>query len=232
MAAEFDRYAQSYDRVLASALGTGGEIDRFAGYKVDEMRAALAGAPVRTVLDFGCGVGRSLPFLEEAFPDACVYGFDPSAASVVTAKQRSPTTTVVTDIEEIAAKSFDCILVANVMHHVPIDARCRELERCARLLGRSGSLFVFEHNPFNPVTRLVFDRCPFDRDASMLFRRELERLGAQAGLAVRRRAYTLFLPFRGKLAASVHRALAWLPLGAQYYVQFVRADAEHAVLPQ
>jgi SAM-dependent methyltransferase len=230
--AEFDRYAQSYDRVLASALGTGGEVDRFAGYKVDEMQAALSGATVRSVLDFGCGVGRSLPFLQRAFPGARVYGFDPSSESVTAAQQRAPDSIVVDDLDEIASESFDCILVANVMHHVPIAARPGELVRCARLLGRSGSLFVFEHNPFNPVTRLVFDRCPFDRDASMLMRRDLERLGAQAGLAVRRRAYTLFLPFRGKVTAAVHRALAWLPLGAQYYVQFVRAGTDNDVVPQ
>ena len=57
MPVEFDPYAETYDRLLADSLGTG-DIDRFAAYKVDEIAYRLR----RRVLDFGCGIGRSLPF--------------------------------------------------------------------------------------------------------------------------------------------------------------------------
>lgn len=222
MASEFDPYAKSYDEVLGAALGTGGEVERFAGYKVDEMAHHLRDSRVRRVLDFGCGVGRSLPFLQAAFPRAEVWGFDPSSDSVVSARQRTPHARVVSDWNEVAPGSFDCVLAANVFHHVPPDARAGELGRCRTLLAPGGSLFVFEHNPFNPLTRRVFERCPFDHDASMIRPDVLVGLGHTAGLTVRRRGYTLFLPFRGPLVAALHRALGWLPLGAQYYVQFVR----------
>jgi len=47
----------------------------------------------------------------------------------------------------------------------------------------SGSLFVFERNPFNPVTRLVFERCPFDQAAEMLRLSATRSAGAEAGLS-------------------------------------------------
>lgn len=47
----------------------------------------------------------------------------------------------------------------------------------------SGNLFVFERNPFNPVTRLVFERCPFDQDAEMLRLSATRSAGAEAGLS-------------------------------------------------
>lgn len=222
MAAEFDPYARNYDAVLATALGGDSEVDRFAAYKIDEMSYRVGGSVVRRVLDFGCGVGRSLPFLVDAFPEAEVWGFDPSAECASAAKTRAPSARVVADWASVEAGSFDCVLAANVFHHVPQEARLAELERCRTLLAPGGSLFVFEHNPFNPVTRRVFDRCPFDRDAVMIVPSEMLRLGQRAGLTVNRCAYTLFLPFRGKAVAAFHRMLAWLPLGAQYYVQFIR----------
>ena len=230
MTSEFDTYAKRYDSVLAAALGAQGEVDRFAAYKIDEVGRQLAATPPARVLDFGCGVGRSLPFLEQAFPSAQVWGYDPSADCAREAKKRAPRANVVAEWSEVTEGSFDCILAANVFHHVPPAHRGEELDRCRRLLAPGGSLFVFEHNPFNPLTRLVFDRCPFDRDASMIRRGDLEALGLQAGLVVKRRAYTLFLPFRGRATALVHRALAWLPLGAQYYVRFARAGTAEAGL--
>lgn len=222
MTDEFDPYAKSYDAVLAAALGGDVEVDRFAAYKIEEMAHRLRGVRVGRVLDFGCGVGRSLPFLVDAFPAAEVWGFDPSADCAVAARARAPTTRVVDDWNAVERGSFDCVLAANVFHHVPPVARHAELERCRALLAPQGSLFVFEHNPFNPVTRRVFERCPFDRDAEMIAPSDLLRLGRSVGLAVRHRAYTLFLPFSGPAVATLHRLLAWLPLGAQYYVQFVR----------
>jgi SAM-dependent methyltransferase len=222
MGAEFDPYADDYDKVLGAALGTAGETDRFAGYKIDEMAYRLDASSVRRVLDFGCGVGRSLPFLAGAFPRAEVWGFDPSERSARAAGERVPGAHVVADWSAVEPASFDCILAANVFHHVPPVARPDQLARCRSLLVPGGSLFVFEHNPYNPLTRRVFDRCPFDRDAQMIASRDMVRLGCAAGLRVGYRAYTLFLPFRGRIVASVHRALGWLPLGAQYYVQFLR----------
>jgi hypothetical protein len=113
------------------------------------------------------------------------------------------------------------VFASNVFHHVAAAQRPAALVRCAKALRRGASLFVFEHNPYNPATRWIFERCPFDRDASMISRRQLIALGHAAGLSVARSRYTLFVPFRGAAWSALQRALGWLPLGAQHYVEFV-----------
>jgi SAM-dependent methyltransferase len=221
MPAEFDRFAGSYDEVLARAIGTGGEVDRFAGYKADEVAQRLRGRRVGGVLDFGCGVGRGIPFLAGAFPDAELWAYDPSPESVEVARGRAPRVRATADWGEVPRGRFDCIVAANVFHHIPPAERVPALRRCGEALAAGGSLFVFEHNPRNPLTRRVFERCPFDVDARMIEREAMIADCRAAGLRVLRAPYTLFLPWRGPAVAMLHRALGWLPLGAQYYVQLV-----------
>lgn len=223
MSSEFDRYAQTYSGVLAGALGRQfGDIDRFAAYKVEEVSHRLAGGDVRRVLDFGCGVGRSLRFLAQAFPEAERFGFDPSEDCIIQARGHDSGATLSAKWPEMQNKQFDCVFAANVFHHIPIAERGAEIRKCADALRAGGSLFIFEHNPYNPATRWVFERCIFDRGASMIPQREMTALGRRVGLHVLRRAYTLFVPFQGKTWSALQRPFGWLPLGAQYYVQFVK----------
>lgn len=219
----FDRYANRYDALLRESLPCAlGDTDRFALYKVDILADRLAGQHVESVLDFGCGPGRSLGHLHRAFPFARLYGFDPSPECAVAAGQHCPRAEVTADFDILPVGSFDCILAANVLHHVAIGDRLQTLARCATALRPGGSLFVFEHNPFNPLTRWIFERCAFDVDATMIRRRELVESARAAGLLPTSSRYTLFLPSSGRAARIVQRALGWLPLGAQYYVQLQR----------
>lgn len=223
MSAEFDRYAKSYDGALAKSIGRGfGDIDRFAAYKVDTVAHYLDGTNVERLLDFGCGIGRSLRFLAQAFPRAQIFGFDPSADCIAEACRECPAARLTVHWEEIPRNAFDCVFAANVFHHIPAAERATELRKCADAVRAGGNIFVFEHNPYNPATRWVFDRCPFDRGASMIRRSEMMTLGRAIGLDVCRTAYTLFVPFRGRAWSALQRSIGWLPLGAQHYVQFTR----------
>lgn len=219
----FDRYAAHYDAVLAaSLLPTGADIDSFAAYKVEEVAHVLRERSVRRILDFGCGPGRSLHHFQYLFPAAALYGYDPSSECAAAAKARFPNAVVSSNWDALPTDGFDCIIAANVFHHVPRDERPAMMARCALALGPQGSLFVFEHNPLNPLTRWVFKRCPFDCDAEMLGRSETSRLGRGAGLEVVAARYTLFVPWTGKAWTALQRSLGWCPAGAQYYVQFTR----------
>ena len=74
---DFDEFADDYESLLASQLGF---FDRdagyFAEYKVRVTRALLP-EPPRSILDFGCGIGRSIPFLRASFPDSALKRFRP-----------------------------------------------------------------------------------------------------------------------------------------------------------
>ena len=218
---EFDRYADDYDRTLRASLPAGMEEDAyFARYKVDYVVAASRGRSVVRVLDFGCGAGRSLEYLVAGFPQATVHGFDPSTESLRIAAQRAPGAVLSADWADIAAHRFDVVFAANVFHHIARDELAHSLRQCRDVLAPSGRFFVFEHNPSNPVTRWVFERCPFDADAHMIPRRELVGTAQGSGLDLARSRYTLFFPKPLKFLRPLERALGWLPLGAQYCAEF------------
>jgi 2-polyprenyl-3-methyl-5-hydroxy-6-metoxy-1,4-benzoquinol methylase len=221
MSNEFDRFADSYDKTLKAALPSGLDEDQyFAQYKIDFLARAAKDRTIANVLDFGCGAGRSLGYLVSAFPQASVTGFDPSSESIRLAAQRVPAATVTDDWDVVGQRRFDIVLGANVFHHVPRDQVATWLRNCGEVLADGGSIFIFEHNPLNPVTRYVFERCPFDTDAKMIPRPELVELGKKAGLAVKSATFTLFFPKPLKVLRPIERWLGWLPLGAQYCVEF------------
>jgi trans-aconitate methyltransferase len=218
---EFDQFAADYDRLLDEALPASGRDRYFAQYKVELLARRIPGAMVSTILDFGCGTGRSIPFLVESFPAASIVGFDPSEKCLDVARRQSAAR-FESDLARLPARSFDVVFAANVFHHVDVDCRKQILEACASLLTDRGRIALFEHNPLNPVTRLVFERCVFDRGARMIAMREAKQLAQHAGLRVLHAAYTLFFPPSLKALRFLEPALSRLPLGAQYYVEMAR----------
>jgi hypothetical protein len=84
-----------------------------------------------------------------------------------------------------------------------------------RVTHAGGLVVVIEHNPWNPLTRLAVARCPFDDDAVLLGARKARRLLQACGLHnVESRHFLVFPPQIP--APRLERALARVPLGAQY----------------
>lgn len=220
---EFDQYAEEYDRVLGESIPEGlNEDSYFAEYKIALMSHRLANNKPARILDFGCGAGRSLPYLNQYFPDAELWGYDVSPASLKVASARVPRAKLFSDWSDIAGVHFDAIIAANVFHHIPLEQRQPALARCHAALSSSGQMFLFEHNPYNPATRWVFERCPFDADAEMLSLSTALGLADRAGFSSEQHGYTLFFP---RPLAFMRRFEPWLrrlPLGAQYYVQMAQ----------
>lgn len=220
---EFDRYAADYDRVLAQSLPDGlCESGYFAEYKVALLATRMKGAPPARILDFGCGAGRSLPYLAQYFPDAELWGYDVSPESLRVAAQRVPQAHLFSDWKDICAVQFDAIIAANVFHHIPLADRPVALSQCREVLSDGGQMFLFEHNPYNPLTRWVFERCPFDEDARMLNLSAALGLARQVGFSAEQHGYTLFFPRPLAWLRGLENYLKALPLGAQYYVQMAK----------
>lgn len=222
---EFDRHAATYEADLQGSLPEALAEDRyFAEYKVRHVVRRL-GAGARAdlrVLDYGCGIGRSLGIFREFLPAAALWGYDPSPRSVERARQQSTGARLTGDLRELPVASFDIVFAANVFHHISAPERPAALAGCATLLREGGRIFLFEHNPLNPATRWVFERCPFDKGATMLARSEALALAAASGLRVARSDYTLFFPRPLAFLRSLEQVLGWLPLGAQYCLELAR----------
>jgi hypothetical protein len=88
----------------------------------------------------------------------------------------------------------------------------------ARVLKPGGRYYVFEHNPYNPVTRWVVARTPIDQHAILLPSHEARAELADAGIRHIQVENLMFFPPKWRWAQPLEQALRWLPLGGQYVV--------------
>ena len=221
---DFDDFTENYNQLLneKTRFFSSGE-EYFARYKVDLVRERVS-SPVSRLLEYGCGIGRNISFLQKAFPNAIIVGSDVSGASLEVARRLHTGVEFVQENENAdSIGQFDVIFVAGVFHHVPIEQRVDVARVLSKRLLRAGSLFVFEHNPFNPITRYIVNNCPYDEDAVLVKPSELQTILRQAALSVERKAYCLFVPPRLSVLTQLEKRLGWLPLGGQYWLEARRS---------
>ncbi|MDE7313090.1 MAG: class I SAM-dependent methyltransferase, partial [Eubacterium sp.] len=177
------------------------------------------------VLDLGCGDGMNAIHFKEYFANMEYFGIDVSEASIAQAKELECTNVHFScyDGKKIPFQdeSFHIILIACVLHHIPHEEHKQLLLECKRVLKNNGSLYIFEHNPWNPVTRKIVNDCVFDEDADLVYRRKLVKAMQHAGFHNVKTAYIIFLPRKGLFHkfARVERWLKWCPFGGQYYLK-------------
>jgi SAM-dependent methyltransferase len=220
---DFDEYTDNYRSLLHESTGFFTESETyFAKYKVDILRQEV---PVTTkrLLEYGCGIGRNIPFLRTAFPNATIAGSDISAASLEIARKENPCVEFfIEQADTDVTDSYDVIFIAGVFHHIPVKERVAVMKTLCQRLTPGGTILIFEHNPVNPVTRKIVNDCPFDRDAVLLRPSELKILLVGARLLVVRSAYCLFVPPSLSVLLPLEAKLGWLPLGGQYWVKATR----------
>ena len=224
-AAEFDKYAQDYLATHERNVRISGETpEYFARYKIDEVRRLWTQARLpepRAILDFGAGVGNSLPHLARCFPEAKLTALDVSAESLEVARSRFPDVAafICQDDAEIPAPEggFDLIFSSCVFHHIDAAEHVRTFEALRRLLAPAGRMVIFEHNPLNPVTRHIVAGCEFDEDAVLIPAGEFRARQQAGGFAKVHVRYTGFFPGPLRALRPLERFMTGLPIGAQYY---------------
>ncbi|MDY7092558.1 MAG: class I SAM-dependent methyltransferase [Acidobacteriota bacterium] len=217
----FDR-AEEYDAMLQQGLKLSGEDKHFFihGRLADLRQTLPAESQPRRILDFGCGIGDTSVLLAQAFPGAQVVGAETAEQALAHARQQHASETVsFVGVEEVAdLEPFDLAYVNGVFHHVPPPQRQRAARLVHDALNPGGHFALFENNPWNPGTRLVMSRIPFDRDAITLTPPETRELLSSVGFAVRGTRFLFIFP---RLLRALRFTEAWLtglPLGAQYWV--------------
>lgn len=216
---DFDEYAHKYNDLLEkdTSFFSRGE-HYFAKYKADIAKRVLTESPAR-ILEFGCGTGRNIFYLRKLFPHSEIHGSDISEKSIEEAqKLNSEIYFYLENEDENVNFKYDLIFVAGVFHHINPILREGVLNSLKNRLNPDGSILIFEHNPYNPVTCSIVSNCPFDEDAVLLKPFELRSLLEKTGFYISNQEYTLFFPERLGVLSMLDRFLGWLPLGGQYFI--------------
>ncbi len=221
--AAFDEYSSAYEEALEQGISVSGENSiYFAKGRILWLKKILKrlGFSCQSVLDFGCGVGNSLPLLNDILPCPVVAGVDVSSQSIAQARMRFQDRGFIlsTTDQWQMREPMDMAFCNGVFHHIPVADRAQ----CASWVHdrlRPGGLFaLFENNPLNPGTRYIMSRIPFDRDAVTLMPWTTRALLRSAGFEIVRTDYLFFFPKLLAFMRSLEPALHRLPLGAQYLV--------------
>lgn len=225
----FDKYADSYTTGLTNTLKISGfKPDYFHNYKAEVLFSYLKTKKLENkqinILDFGCGVGSSEPYLAKYLPQAKIFGCDISKESVNRAKQDNADIDNLTygyfNGEKIPFRNkFDVIFVANVFHHIPRKNQQKTLNLLKSCLKKDGFLIIFEHNPYNPLTVLLalFTDYRYDVNTNLLAPFYMKKILKNAGFSKIERNYKIFFPGFAKAFIPYEKYLSKCPLGAHYY---------------
>ncbi|SDO79284.1 class I SAM-dependent methyltransferase [Phyllobacterium sp. OV277] len=221
---EFDAYKSSYaDAVNKSISFSGLNVDFFIRAKavrlVDILRKHIGDPTELSILDVGCGVGTYHPLLRGQVGK--ISGIDPSAECISEAESNNPDVAYKSfDGKQIPHPdaSFDAAFAICVMHHVPPSDWTYFSSELARVTRPGGLVVLFEHNPYNPLTRRAVNTCPFDADAVLLTKKTASQYLQGAGLRDVDGRYILTVPAIKGVMRKVDDAFGQLPFGAQYFV--------------
>lgn len=224
--AEFDKFADEYTQLHRKNIrASGEEPEFFHEYKVKEVAALATVYHVHThprILDFGAGVGNSVPHFHRYLPGCDLTCLDVSHRSLAIANKRfsGKARFVAMDDHQVPFPDnyFDIVFSACVFHHISAAEHDSILRELWRVLLPGGIAVIFEHNPYNPLTVHAVNTCPFDENAVLTPARKLMWSMKQAGFASLVRKYRIFFPGPLRVFRRLERYLAWFPLGAQYYV--------------
>jgi SAM-dependent methyltransferase len=229
---EFDKFADEdeYYRLHARNISASGEAPEFFHEKKISDLADSWGRPERpprAILDFGAGVGNSIPYFRKYFPVAELTCADVSLRSLESARTRYPGAEKLVQVAgstlPFPDNSFDIVFSACVFHHIGHDDHehwLRELNRVAR---PGGELFIYEHNPLNPLTVTAVRTCPFDENAHLIGGRTFARRAADARWSNVKIRYRIFFPKALAGLRALEPYLVFIPLGAQYSVSATKA---------
>lgn len=228
----FDQYAAGYTAGMEHPLKrfAGGSAEAFLAVKSDWLvrdlarrRLASTGDSSSTalrVLDYGCGAGTFLNLLDQSDLDCELHGWDPSAAMLGEAARRYPGGFEFWDQSLLGKQTdgFHVVIVCCVLHHVAAEDRGALFREVHRVLLPGGRLYVFEHNPRNPVTRFVVRGTAIDRRATLVSAAEVDDGLRRTGWCNVETNYLMFFPPRWTWCRRWEEWLRRCPWGGQYLV--------------
>ena len=185
----------------------------------------MEGRSKSILLDFGCGVGATEEVLRKVFPKTTLVGVDISMKMLKLSQKlkiNNAFYTLAGYSLPFRENSFDFIYCNGTFHHLNFSEHFVILKEFYRVLKQSGSLFLFENNPYNLYTRWAMKHIPFDKNARLCHPAYLIKLAKKAGFCIRQFSFLFFFPRSLRGLRFLESRLKWCPLGAQYCLSFLK----------
>jgi SAM-dependent methyltransferase len=218
----FDQFANEYDDALGLGLSITGEgKDYFAQGRLKWLARCLdgLGEQPRQIMDYGCGTGSSTRLALNILPVETAIGVDTSERSIEIAREHHATPDLMFRLPHDCGTEhkFDLAYCNGVFHHISVRERARAVEYVFDRLKPGGLFSFWENNPWNPGTRLVMSRIPFDREAITLNFLQARRL-LRPCFEIIRTDFLFVFPRQLSGLRRIEPYLSRLPLGGQYQV--------------
>jgi len=230
---EFDSYSPGYEELLKDPIRdcfTGQQSAFFHERKRDLIREYFRRRKVNTrslrYLDVGCGKGELVSLLREDF--GYLAGCDPSSGMLESASGFDTREQTDPDRIPFETETFDFVTAVCVYHHVPLASRLSLTREIWRVIKPGGVFAILEHNPHNPITRLIVGRTPVDADAILLRSAEARECMRQTSFMPESLQYFLYFPefLYRRGGRWVEAALAKFPFGGQYAVFATKGEMD------
>lgn len=86
---DFDNFSNEYLVLMSSQHSKYGDIEYYSEHKAKITKKIFA-EDIINILEFGCGIGRNLPAIQEQFPKAKIFASDISKKSLDIARSSNP----------------------------------------------------------------------------------------------------------------------------------------------
>lgn len=225
---DFDEFATGYRQIHTDNVKiSGADSFYFAEMKVRLLQQFEVNQTLQ-VLDVGCGDGAAQFFMQQYFPSWKLFGIDVSEKSIDAARARNLPNAIFSGYNgshiQFENDCFDLVFIAGVLHHVSFDLHKGLVNEIERVMKKEGRLYLYEHNPWNPLTRYLVKTCVFDKHAKLLNSHYTTTLLKQQELTIDKKNFIIFFPRKGMLSKFIflERYLQWLPLGGQYFIRAIK----------
>lgn len=214
----FDNYVEDYEELTNKNLRFFNKSrNYFDSYKI-EIAKEIYKTP-KKVLDFGCGIGLCIPFIKKNFSKSDIYATDTSEKSLNYLSKKYHDINILKTDELYNHKNyFDLIIIVGVFHHIIKKERRNLMKEIKSLLKNRGKFIIFEHNPYNFVTRKLVKMCPYDDGVELIKMNELKEIINTSNLKIFDKGFTLFFPSILDFLRKFEKYLKFLPFGGQYYI--------------
>ena len=161
-------------RLALGLAATGEDRNYFARRRIEWLREVSRSHQVCSRLLLSSSDAEratNVPFLIELAGATSVVGIDTSGKSLEVARNGHSDRRKRSSLspgEYDAQGTADLVFCNGVFHHIPPADRATAVKYIYRCLRPGGLLALWENNPWNPGTRYVMRRIPFDHDAITL----------------------------------------------------------------